>query len=171
MNKALFISVKDLKDKSIINGNVDADKIIHFIEIAQDIYIHQYLGTSLYDKLQSLIIADTLDDVGNSNYKLLRDNYIKPCMIWFTHIEYLPESLFTIDNSGLTRHRGENEDVVDFAEVDRLVDKARARADFYTQRMVDYLCNNSNLFPEYLNNSNEDLRPNRDNNNFSSIVI
>ena len=54
--KALFISVADLKKKSIINGNVDSDKIIHFIEIAQHIYIHQYLGTSIYDKLQSLII-------------------------------------------------------------------------------------------------------------------
>ena len=61
--------------------------------------------------------------------------------------------------------------IVGFEEVDRLVSKAQARADFYTQRLVDYLCNKSNLFPEYLNNSNEDLRPNRDNNNFSSIVL
>lgn len=171
MSKALFISVKDLKDHSIIDGNTDADKIIQFIEVAQDIHIQQYLGTSLYDKLQSLIIADTIDDVANADYKTLRDTYLKPCLIWFSHVEYLPFSLFTIDNSGLTRHRGQNEDIVGFEEVDRLVSKAQARADFYTQRLVDYLCNKSNLFPEYLNNSNEDLRPNRDNNNFSSIVL
>ncbi len=37
--KALFITVKDLKAKSIISGNTDADKLIHFIEVAQDIHI------------------------------------------------------------------------------------------------------------------------------------
>ena len=171
MSKALFMSVKDLKDKSIIDGNTDGDKLIHFIEVAQDIHIHQYLGSSLYEKLQALILSGDIDDVANSNYKKLRDDYIKPCLIWFTQVEYLPFSRFTIDNSGLTNHRSQNDEIVELREVDRLVSKARERAEFYSQRFVDYLCNNSNLFPEYLNNSNEDLRPNRDNNNFSSIVL
>ena len=117
MSKALFITVKDLKDNSIIDGNTDGDKLIHFIEVAQDINIHQYLGTSLYDKLQSLIIQDTINDSANSNYKYLRDQYIKPCLIWFTQIEFLLFSMFTIDNGGLTRHRGNNEDVVAFDEL------------------------------------------------------
>ena len=77
MSKALFITVKDLKDNSIISGSTDADKLIHFIEVAQDIHIQQYLGTKLYDKLQTLIIANTINDGGNSDYKSLRDNYIK----------------------------------------------------------------------------------------------
>ena len=171
MSKALFITVKDLKDNSIIDGNTDGDKLIHFIEVAQDINIHQYLGTSLYDKLQSLILSNDINNASNANYKYLRDQYIKPCLIWFTQIEFLPFSMFTIDNGGLTRHRGNNEDVIAFDEVDRLTHKAQARADFYTQRMIDYLCDNSNLFPEYLNNTGSDLDPNRDNNNFSSIVI
>ena len=50
--KALFITVKDLKAKSIISGNTDADKLIHFIEVAQDIHIQNYLGGALYDKMQ-----------------------------------------------------------------------------------------------------------------------
>lgn len=171
MSKALFLSVKDLKSKSIIDGNTDADKIIHFIEVAQDVNIHQYIGSSLYEKLQELVISGDIDNVSNSDYKKLRDEYIKPCLIWFTQVEFLPFSRFTIDNSGLTSHRGQDEDLIELREVDRLVSKAQARAEFYTQRMVDYLCNNSRLFPEYLNNTNEDLRPNRDNNNFSSIVL
>ena len=62
--KALFISVADLKKKSIIDGNVDSDKIVQYIEIAQDIHIQNYLGGSLYKKLQELIIAGTITDVG-----------------------------------------------------------------------------------------------------------
>ena len=34
--KALFITIADLKAKSIIDGNTDADKLIHYIEVAQD---------------------------------------------------------------------------------------------------------------------------------------
>ena len=171
MSKALFITVKDLKERSIIDGNTDADKLIHYIEVAQDINIHQYLGTSLYDKLQELIISNTINEPENADYKKLRDEYIKPCLLWFTQIEYLPFSMFSIDNGGLSKHRGQNEDTVDFNDVDRLINKAEARADFYTQRMIDYLCEYSRLYPEYLNNSRSDLNPNRDNNNFSSIVI
>jgi len=58
--KALFITLKELKRKSIFDGNIDADKIIQFIEVAQDTEIQTYLGTKLYDKLQADIIADTL---------------------------------------------------------------------------------------------------------------
>ena len=75
---ALFVSPKYIKRKSIIDGDVDADKIVQFIETAQDIHIQNYLGTNLYKKLQSLIIAGTINDVGNADYKLLLDDYIKP---------------------------------------------------------------------------------------------
>ena len=73
--KALFITVKDLKAKSIISGNTDADKLIHFIEVAQDIHIQNYLGGKLYDKMQELIIDDEMDLPANSDYKALRDTY------------------------------------------------------------------------------------------------
>ena len=54
--KALFITINELKRKSIIDGNVDADKLIQFIEVAQDTHIQNYLGGKLYTKLQNLIL-------------------------------------------------------------------------------------------------------------------
>ena len=48
--KALFITINDLKRKSIIDGNVDADKLIQFIEVAQDTHIQNYLGGKLYNR-------------------------------------------------------------------------------------------------------------------------
>ena len=52
MSKALFITTKDLKQRSIISGNVDPDKIVQFIEVAQDTHIQNYLGGKLYKKIQ-----------------------------------------------------------------------------------------------------------------------
>ena len=51
-NKALFVSIADIKKKSIISGNVDPDKIVQFVEVAQDTHIQNYLGGKLYKKLQ-----------------------------------------------------------------------------------------------------------------------
>ena len=41
--KALFITLKELKRKSIIDGNLDQDKLIQFVEVAQDTYIQQLI--------------------------------------------------------------------------------------------------------------------------------
>ena len=48
MATALFIKPVTLKRNSIIDGNVDFDKFIFFIKEAQEMHIHQYLGTDLY---------------------------------------------------------------------------------------------------------------------------
>ena len=169
--KALFITIKDLKAKSIIDGNTDADKLIHYIEVAQDIHIQNYLGGSLYDRLQSLILSGDIDLVANADYKSLRDDYIKPMLVWFTQLEYLPFAMFKIDNGGVSKHRGEESDGVDFRDVDRMQSKVSDRAEFYTKRFLDYICFNSNKFPEYNNNGNGDMYPDKDANSFSSFVL
>jgi len=169
--KALFISIADLKAKSIIDGNTDADKLIHQIEVAQDMHIQNYLGGNLYDKLQGLILSGEIDDAANSHYKALRDDYIKPMLIWFTQLEYLPFAMFKISNGGINKHRGQESDTVDFRDVDRMQSKITDRAEFYTKRFLDYICFNSQKFPEYNNNSNGDMYPDKDADSFSSFVL
>ena len=169
--KALFITIQDLKAKSIISGSTDADKLIHFIEVAQDIHIQNYLGGNLYDKLQALIISGDIDLPANSDYKSLRDVYIKPMLIWFTQAEYFPFSMFKIDNGGISKHRVEDSDSVNYSDVDRMMSKINDRAEFYTKRFLDYICFNSNKYPEYNNNSNGDMYPDKDANDFSSFVL
>ena len=169
--KALFITVKDLKAKSIISGNTDGDKLIHFIEVAQDIHIQNYLGGRLYDKMQALVISNEIDLAINSDYKLLRDDYIKPMLTWFTQSEYFPFAMFKIDNGGVSKHRGEESDVANYGDIDRMMSKINDRSEFYTRRFLDYICDNSNKFPEYTNNQNGDMYPDKDVDTFSSWVL
>ena len=169
--KALFITVKDLKAKSIISGNTDGDKLIHFIEVAQDIHIQNYLGGRLYDKMQALIISNEMDLPINSDYKLLRDDYIKPMLIWFTQSEYFPFAMFKIDNGGVSKHRGEESDVANYGDIDRMMSKINDRSEFYTRRFLDYICDNSTKYPEYTNNQNGEMYPDKDVDTFSSWVL
>ena len=160
--KALFISVAELKKKSIIDGNVDSEKILQYIEISQDINIQNYLGGKLYKYMQKIIVNGTIGSSENANYKLLLDDYIKPMLIWYTQATYLPFSMFQISNGGTFKHRSENSDTVSKEEMDYLVQKAKDTAEFYTRRFMDYICNNSNLYPEYNDNDSEDMYPDKD---------
>ena len=74
MAKALLISRNDVVKFTSVNGNVDVDKFIQYVSIAQDIHIQGMLGTRLLEKIQADIIAGTLADP----YLSLLTTYIKP---------------------------------------------------------------------------------------------
>ena len=160
MAQALLITDTDLKKFTATNGNVDVDKFVQFIKIAQDIHIQNYLGTKLLEKIEADIIAGTL----SGNYLSLVNTYVKPMLIHWAMVEYLPFAAYTIANKGVYKHSSENAQNVEKNEVDFLTEKERSIAQHYTERFINYMAFNSNLFPEYNNNSNDDMFPDRMNN-------
>lgn len=160
--KALFISVADLKKKSLIDGNVDSSKIVFYIEVAQDVHIQNYLGGKLYKKIQSIIVDGTIGDVENEDYKDLLETYIKPMLIWYAQATILPYSAFTLKNGGVHKHIAENAESASQEELTYLGQRMNDTAEFYTKRFLDYMCLNNNKFPEYSQNSSEDMYPDKD---------
>ena len=53
MAKALLISRQDAIRFTNMNGNIDTDKFIQYVSIAQDIHIQSMLGTKLLEKTTS----------------------------------------------------------------------------------------------------------------------
>ena len=157
MATALFINRTDLVKNSIIDGNVDTDKFIQFIKVAQQIDIQNLLGTDLYNKISADIVAGSLA----GNYLSLTNTYIQPTLIWFAQMNYIPFAAYQIKNGGVFKHSSETAQNVDKNEVDYLVSKAREYANYYSTRLVDYLSFNDNLFPEYNTNTNEDISPSK----------
>jgi len=158
MPTALFIKREDIVRNTVISGNVDTDKFIQFIKIAQEIHIQNYTGTKLYDKISADIIANTLA----GNYLSLVTDYLQPMLIHFAMTEYLPFAAFTVANGGVYKHTSENATSAEKIEVDYLVEKERTIAKYYTERFIDYMSFNQSLFPEYNANVNEDIYPDRD---------
>jgi len=166
MAEALLITRDDLVRFTSVNGNVDTDKFIQYIKIAQDIHIQNYLGTELLNKIKSDIIAGTL----SGDYLSLVETYVKPMLIHWAMVEYLPFAAYTIANKGVYKHSSENAENVAKDEVDFLLEKERKIAQHYTQRFIDYMSFNQQLFPEYNDNSNGDMYPDT-NNNFIGWVL
>jgi hypothetical protein len=157
MATALFVSRDEIVKFTALNGNIDTDSFIQFVKIAQDIHIQNYLGTKLFNKINDDIVAGTLA----GNYLTLTNVYVKPMLIHWSLVEYLPFAAYTIANKGVYKHNSENSDTVSKEEVDFLVEKERSIAENYTRRFIDYMSFNNSLFPEYNTNSNADVYPDK----------
>jgi hypothetical protein len=166
MATALFIKREDLVRNTAIGGNVDQDKFLQFIKIAQDIHIQNYTGTKLYEKISADILAGTLANP----YLALVNDYLQPMLIQWALCEYLPFAAYTIGNGGVFKHNSENSTTAEKIEVDYLVGKARDLAQYYTDRFITYMSYNQAQFPEYNSNNNADVYPDTDA-NFASWVL
>jgi hypothetical protein len=160
MAEALLITRDDIVKFTALNGNIDTDKFIQFIKIAQDTHIQNFLGTDLLQRIQDDIIDDTL----TNPYLSLLTKYVKPMLIHWAMVEYLPFSAYTIANKGIYKHQSENSETVEKSEIDFIVEKERSIAQHYTQRFIDFICFNNATFPEYTSNTNGDMYPDTKNN-------
>ena len=166
MATALFISRTDLVKNTVIDGNTDTDSFIQFVKIAQEIHIQNYLGTKLYNRIASDIIADTL----TGDYLTLVTDYIQPMLIHYAMVDYLPFAAYQVKSGGIFKHSSENAETVSKDEVDYLVQKEREFAEYYTRRFVDFICFDSSKFPEYTQNTESDVYPDKDTNNSNWVL-
>ena len=154
--KALFVTRHDISVFTAANGNIDNDKLLPRILIAQDIHIQNYLGTDLYNKIQADIVGSSLVDP----YLSLLNDYIKPMLLHWSMVEYLPYAGVNISNGGIYTKNPENSTALSKEHVDSLVERSRTTAQFYTNRFIDFMQNNAaGLIPEYYSNSQEDMYP------------
>lgn len=159
MAEALLVTRKDIVKFTAMSGNVDTDKFIQYIKIAQDKHIENYLGSDLIDKIKQHIIDDDLA----GDYLTLVNEWVKPCLIHWAMVEYLPFAAYSIANKGVFKHTSENAENATRDEVDYLLEKERNTAQYYTDRLIEHLSfNASSKYPEYYTNNNEDVSPDKD---------
>jgi hypothetical protein len=149
MAYALFISRNDIIKNTPLQGSIDADRILPFVKTAQEKYILNILGTVLYYYLQARIEANTFSQL-DSYYQDLMNEHIKPTLIWYATVEYLPFSGVQFKSEGAVKHKSDQSDAVGKNEIDYLLQKAMNNADYYSTRTQNYLISYSNQIPQYL---------------------
>tara|TARA_R100000654_G_C2686479_1_gene127938 strand:- start:3143 stop:3649 length:507 start_codon:yes stop_codon:yes gene_type:complete len=168
MATGLMISRKDIVKFTSLNGNIDTDKFIQYILIAQETHIQNYLGSKLYDKIKTDIEGSSL----TGNYLTLVNTYIKPMLCHWGLVEFLPYAAYTISNKGIFKHNSENAINADKNEVDFLIEKERNIAQYYTDRFVDFMSFEApSKYPEYFTNNNDDVFPDKNSYGFSGWVL
>ncbi len=86
-------------------------------------------------------------------------------------VDLIPSLYTKIDNGGLVIRSAENTTPISENDLHREIERARTNAQFYTERLVTYLCNNSSLFPEYSSNSAGEMTPQRETYNQNGMTV
>ena len=142
----LFCSRNDIVKRTPLGGNIDPEKIIPFVKTAQDKYLLLALGTVLYDKLQDDIASGTLTGV----YQTLVNEYIIDTIVHYALVEALPFMAYTLANGSIYKNLNtEQATSPSKNDVDFLLQKELATAQFYAERLVTYLIAYSSSYPEY----------------------
>lgn len=172
MSIALFINRNDIIKNSPLQGAIDADALLPFLATAQVKYIKNLLGTVLYEYLQAQILAGT---VGNLSvyYQDLLEDHIKPTLIWYTCVEYIPFSSVQFKSNGAVKQQSEQGVAPTKAEIDYLKAQAQTNADYYALRLQNYLIAYSNQIPQYLESvgNQTQIYPDQTNQYFGGIQL
>ena len=159
MAYVLFISEAKLKDSTAINLNVDVELLLTYVRQAQKLYVETKLGTDLTQKLKDLITAGTIGNVGNEAYKTLVDDYIGDMLPNWAFYHAIPFLRFKIENGNIYSKTSETGNALSTEEAQHLREEVRNTAEYYTERLIDYVTNNTTSFPEYNTNSGSDVNP------------
>lgn len=157
MSKVKFISTTYLKENTTIEDNVDDNKLVPFIYKVQDTHLQQILGTTFYTHLKEAVINSTL----NSDETTLLRDFIQPMVSEWVLYESIPFLSFKMTNKAVSTENSEYSTPSTIDDIKYLRNTVRDVAEFYSSRLVKYLCDNSSLFPPYLNpDSKENLKKN-----------
>ena len=161
MAYVLFISEERLKDSTTIGLNVSVDLLSPYIQQSQRLYIETKLGTNLTDKLKTLIVAGTVNNVGNEAYATLLNDYIAEVLPSYCLWLAVPFLRYKIENGNIYSKTSETGTALTTEEAQQLRNEVLNTAEYYMERMVSYICNNNSLFPEYSTNTGSDVNPDR----------
>ena len=163
----LYISATRLKKDSAIGGSVEDDLIMPYILLAQDMNILPILGTDLDAKLKADIQAGSLAGA----YKTLVETYIQPALVQFSFVSLVPYlRLRFVNNAVVVMGATDQSSSASYEDLEPVMNTATDAAEFYRQRCIDYLRDNTSSFPEYSSNSGSDLDPTV-NNYFAGINL
>ena len=152
----LYISATRIKKDTALGGSVDDNIIMPYILLAQDMFILPVLGTDLDDKLKSDIQGGSLTGA----YQTLVETYIQPALVQFAFAELAPFlRLRFVNNAVVIMGATDQSDSASYEDIKPLIDRSKDAGEFYRQRLIDYIRNNTSSFPEYSTNTGADLDP------------
>jgi hypothetical protein len=152
-----LISTEKLKKRGYIHGNVEDSLLRTIIIRVQDTIVEPVIGTPLFKRLIAGIIADDLtgDEIA------LMDNYIVPVMVAGCDYRSVNPITYEIRNKAVGTTRDEHLQPVNTWENQTIKDELKGDVTFYIARLIGYLKDNYDLYPEYelCTDNFEDLKP------------
>ena len=170
MATALFVSRNDIIKNSPLQGALDADALLPFIYTAQTKYLKNLLGTVLYDYIALQI--ETSTPFAGRYYELMED-YVKPTLIWYSCVEYIPFSAIQFKSNGAVKQQSEQGVAPSKTEIDYLKQQTQQNADYWALRLQNFCISYSQDLPQYLQSvgNQTQIYPDQTNQYFGGIQL
>lgn len=147
MARVFLVSEATVKKNSVVNNNVDTLYLLPAIEYAQDNGLQSLIGTKLYNKLMDLVEDGSIS--GATDYKYLLDEYVTQYLVNKVTADIQIPLSFKVRNQGVVQQTGEGTYVPSMKDIQYVIQHYQNQADFYGNRMSDYLRANRIKYPEY----------------------
>lgn len=155
-NKALFIDPNVLKNRYVLDINIDEKIISAAVLNAQEYYIYRLLGTNLYNRISSEIISWSI----STDVQYLLDNYISSALLHYSMSELIKYLSFRFTNKGVVQKESEKSNIVDYETLEKLRADEISIANYFADRMIRYILANESKFPEYsISNNIDEILP------------
>lgn len=151
-----FCTEQYIKLNTPITNNVDITDFNPLIKASSDGYVRSILGTFFYTDLLTKFNNQTLDVAPATGEVTIVQDYIQPAISWRVCAESVMTLSYQLKNKGISKQSGDFSAASDIKETAFLFHHYRDRADFYDQRLMDYLIDNKDLYPNFLNPLNSD---------------
>lgn len=143
--EVLLITEDYIKKYTWLTGSVDTNLLYPAIYLAQDEHAQRYLGTKLLNKLKSDLVANTL----SPEYDTLLYDYVCRVICWWSLYEVIPHLYYKNDNGTLVVRISEDTQPITETMLQQYREQAKIKAEYYTERLNNFLCANSTTYPEY----------------------
>jgi len=145
--RTLLISTGDLKKNTVIENNLEDHAILPNIINTHVVDLYEVLGCDFYDYLLDSVRNETT----NADEDKLIDRYIIPYLIQQSLWRTLPYLWTKMENSTIALKETDNNKPIDLEQLKYLRGDVFKDANFIKQRLIEYLCDNATLFPQYDN--------------------
>ena len=141
---ANFININELKG-SVLNANLDDEYIQPAIDEAQNIYLREIIGDALYNTIENKINDNNL----TGKYATLVNNYIKPFLTYKVQSLMVIPVTYKLRNAGVVNQYDQGFNTTTVKDTAYMADYYNDKAEFYANRLTEYLSKNTADIPEY----------------------
>lgn len=163
----LLIDSDYIKKRSTVMANVEEDFFAPAIFAQQNIVIQKIMGSPLYDEMIGEY-EDYYNHVASggtsgvtafveTRFLDLTDKYIQPALLYYTLYEVSYDLYAKNTNKSVTVQSSENSFPADIAFVEKRRADYKNKGEFYAERMMKYLMDNTTLFHNFLSYSSSDI--------------
>lgn len=161
----LLVSEQRMIQWTSLDNNIRIDVLTPSILNAQGVYTQDALGTKFFNRLKEGVKNN---DLTADESMFLRD-YVGPSLMQYALYLLLPNLKYKMVEKGIMNGTSEETQPTTLQELQYLRESAMELAQFYDERMREFLIQNPNMFNEWLTWDNNGMPRNPDTPYFSGL--